>query len=148
MPPLRDRCDDILTLADALLTGLASDLGRGPTRLGPEAQDALTGYSWPGNVRELRNVLERALLLSDGGTLTDRDMHFEATGAAGFDTPRAALTLRELEIQHIEIVLREEGGRVQKAAERLGIPKSSLYQKLKTYDVDPSRFRNVGSGIR
>jgi DNA-binding NtrC family response regulator len=143
VPPLRERGDDILVLAGELMRRLQSDLGRGePASLSAEAEAALRGYHWPGNVRELRNVLERALLLSDQPRITGSDLPFErsrqgekATGSDG------ALTLREVERRHIVLVLGEVRGRVQEAAQRLGIPRSTLYQKLRSMGLEPADYR-------
>jgi len=145
VPPLRERQGDIVSLARDLLSRLATDLGRGVVDLRPDAEEALLQYGWPGNVRELRNVLERALLLSDGGSLSRRDLRFEGTLGSDPGGPDTRLTLRAMEMRHIELVLREEGGRVPATAERLGVPKSSLYQKLKTYGIDAARFRPGGA---
>ena len=72
VPPLRSRPEDIPPIANRLLAELAGDLGRAESRLRPDAVEALQAYSWPGNIRELRNVLERALLLTDGTALGRR----------------------------------------------------------------------------
>jgi DNA-binding NtrC family response regulator len=140
VPPLRERGEDILRLADDLLARLGADLGRASRRLGDAAREALLAYPWPGNVRELRNVLERAVLLSDNDVLDPRDLRFESAGAAARG-PSLDLTLRDLEVEHIKRVLEAERGRIPAAAERLGVPKSSLYQKLKTYGIDAGTFR-------
>ena len=145
VPPLRVRGGDIVTLARSLLKDLAADLGRTEVRLRTHAERALESYVWPGNVRELRNVLERALLLSDGDELGREDLRFEADEGTGVHGSSGSLTLRHVEINHIERVLREVHGRVPLAAERLGIPKSSLYQKLKTYQIDLSSFRTTST---
>ncbi len=135
MPPLRERVGDILLLARFLLERLAQDLGRPATQLSPAAEQAMEGYGWPGNIREMRNVLERALLLNDGATLNLRDLRFEPSSGSEPWPPGTQLTLRELEAGYIERVLREETGRVAEAALRLGIPRSSLYQKMKQYGI-------------
>jgi DNA-binding NtrC family response regulator len=103
--------------------------------LSDAALDALQAYPWPGNVRELRNVLERAAVLAPGPVLGPADLVFDvrARRAAGVDD--SALTLAEVERRHIERVLGLVGRRVQAAAERLGIPRSTLYQKLKQYGI-------------
>jgi transcriptional regulator of acetoin/glycerol metabolism len=93
----------------------------------------LQSYAWPGNIRELRNVLERAVLLSEGDTLGVRDLHFEAGAGVETRADEADLTLEELERRHIRRVLQEERGHVESAARRLNIPRSSLYQKIKRY---------------
>jgi transcriptional regulator of acetoin/glycerol metabolism len=79
-------------------------------------------------------VLERAALFCDGPALTRRELRFEAPGALG---GAVAATLEEVERRHIERTLREEGGRVEPAARRLGVPRSSLYQKLKKLGLTP-----------
>ena len=131
VPPLRERLEDLELIAQGLLDSLAADLGRGTLSLAPDALAALKAYSWPGNIRELRNVLERAVLLCEGRVLGRRDLRFEPAPvdeAAGGGT---ALTLEEMERLHIERVLQAERGHVESAARRLGIPRSSLYQKIK-----------------
>lgn len=139
LPPLRDRVDDIPVLARQMLDRLAADLGRPPVQVAPETLALLQRYLWPGNIRELRNVLERGLLLSEGPVLAPGDLRFEAGVAGPPDVGNDLLTLKELERQHVERVLRLEGGRVADAAKRLGIPRSSLYQKIKEYRIVVSK---------
>ena len=138
-PPLRERVEDIPTVAQYLLEKVAADLSRGEIRLEPESIRALQSYSWPGNIRELRNVIERAVLLSEQRTISIKDLQFDGNSANRSTYLDSNLTLMELEKQHIERVLREEQGRVEKAARRLGIPRSSLYQKIKKYQLESSR---------
>jgi DNA-binding NtrC family response regulator len=135
VPPLRARREDIAVLTSYLLQRIAVDLGRPAVEPSAAAVDALTNYSWPGNIRELRNVLERAVLLGGNQPLDSRHLRFTieaSTEAAPGDT---SLTLLEVERRHIERVLAEEGGQVAAAAQRLRIPKSSLYQKIKKLDI-------------
>ena len=138
-PPLRERSEDIPTMAQYLLNKLSADLGRGEIILDESCIKALQEYSWPGNVRELRNVIERAVLLSDHGSITLRDLNFEGHATVGASLLDSRLTLIELEKQHIERVLQEERGHVETAAKRLGIPRSSLYQKLKKHQIASSK---------
>jgi len=138
-PALRDRQEDIRILAESLLEKLATNLGRGEVRLGEDCLEALQTYSWPGNIRELRNVIERAVLLSEQKTIGLKDLHFDGTaGSPAYLDSK--LTLIELERQHIQRVLLEEKGRVESAARRLGVPRSSLYQKLKRHRIESSKF--------
>ncbi|MFN2442434.1 MAG: sigma-54-dependent transcriptional regulator [Thermoanaerobaculia bacterium] len=136
IPPLRSRPEDIPVLAESFLR----HFGRGrDLRFDAEAIRALRSYPWPGNIRELRNVVERAVLLVDGSVIQTNVLRFEFIGppeAAGLDS---SLTLEQVEKLHIERVLQEELGRVEAAARRLGIPRSSLYQKLKRYGLKSSR---------
>jgi DNA-binding NtrC family response regulator len=140
VPPLRERREDIPLLARRLLTQLARDLGRPGRQLAAEALDALLSYAWPGNVRELRNVLERAVLRAEGEEIRASDFRFTPL-LAGAPPAAAGQTLADLERQQIEKVLQEERGRVVNAARRLGIPRSTLYEKIKTQRVDLSRFQ-------
>ena len=143
VPPLRERGEDIVVLGRSLLEGFASDLGRRGLRLSAGAERALSGYAWPGNVRELRNVLERAVLLSNHDVLEPEDLRFrapvlpssEASVEQTTEASDASLTLEQLERVHIERVLRQLGGRVAEAAQRLGVPRSTLYQKVKKFGL-------------
>jgi DNA-binding NtrC family response regulator len=138
-PALRERIEDIPTMAQYLLDKVSADLGRGELLLDENCIQALKAYSWPGNIRELRNVIERAVLLSDQKTITINDLHFDGHTQVGSPFLDSRLTLLELEKQHIERVLQEERGRVEKAAKRLGIPRSSLYQKIKKHQIATSK---------
>jgi len=138
-PSLRERIEDIPTLAQYLLNKVAVDLGRGELHLDQSCIQALQAYSWPGNIRELRNVIERAVLLSEQKQITLNDLHFDGHTQVGAPFLDSRLTLVELEKQHIERVLQEERGRVEMAAKRLGIPRSSLYQKIKKFQISTSK---------
>jgi len=138
-PPLRERVEDIPVVAEYLLDKVSADLGRGEVKLEPDSIKALQSYSWPGNIRELRNVIERAVLLSEQKTIGLKDLQFDGNSGNRAAYLDSSLTLSQLEKQHIERVLQEEQGRVEKAARRLGIPRSSLYQKLKKYQLESSR---------
>jgi transcriptional regulator with PAS, ATPase and Fis domain len=138
-PALRERIEDIPTMAQYLLNKVSLDLGRGDLQLDQGCIQALQAYSWPGNIRELRNVIERAVLLSEQKNITLNDLHFDGHTQVGAPFLDSRLTLLELEKQHIERVLQEEEGRVEKAAKRLGIPRSSLYQKIKKHQISPSK---------
>jgi DNA-binding NtrC family response regulator len=132
-PALRDRFEDIPILANYLLERLSSDLGLNPVELSPTAISTLQSYSWPGNIRELRNVLERAVLLSGNRLLTERDLKFDTTPET--EQSGYARTLEQVERQYIEEVLLHANGRVDAAAKTLGIPRSSLYQKIKEFNI-------------
>ena len=144
VPALRERREDIPGLAQEMLDQLAARRGRLRAGLTPAALEVLQDYSWPGNARELRNVLERAVLLAASDELGPADLHFDAlTAAAAPGTAAtddgAGLTLAEVERRHIERILKQCGGRVADAAQRLDVPRSSLYQKLKALGITTSR---------
>ncbi|HEX9003493.1 MAG TPA: sigma-54 dependent transcriptional regulator [Blastocatellia bacterium] len=134
VPSLRDRIEDIPLLARYLLERIAADLGRSAS-LSPEAEKALQDYSWPGNIRELRNALERAVLLSEGEVLGRHDLRFETMSRSDQWSEGTSLTLLELEQNYISRVLQEEQGNVDRAAKRLDVPRSSLYQKIKRHHI-------------
>ncbi len=134
LPSLRERPQDILPLAEILLRRLSVDLGRGTLSVAPDAARSLEQYHWPGNIRELRNVLERAALLAEGDLLRQADLRFEPV--PGADEDLADLTLEEMERRHIERALERESGRVARAAQRLGIARSTMYEKMKRYGID------------
>ncbi len=141
VPPLRERPEDITELAHRFLAELGAARGRSSVGLEPDAEAALKRYAWPGNIRELRNVLERAVLLSGGGPLSRGDLRFEATSGEASSDADEDLTLEEVERRHIERILRREHGHVERAAVRLGIPRSSLYERLKRLGINRSGFQ-------
>jgi len=135
--PLRERPVDIPALAHHLLARLAERYQLEQADLAPETLAALTAYHWPGNIRELENVLARSLALRHGKTLLTRDLppHIARTGGVGAravpGVASAMLTLEEVERRHILQVLEKTGGNKLKAAEVLGIDRSTLHRKLK-----------------
>ena len=140
VPALRERGDDIAMLANMLLAKFATDLGHSGLKLAGDAVQAMQDYEWPGNIRELRNVLERAVLLCEKNIISRRDLRFDAISTPEVSRGDSNLTLEEVERQHIERILREEQGKVEHPAKRLGIPRSSLYQKIKTHGIVVAKF--------
>src|SRR5205085_11620999 len=127
IPALRERPEDIPHLARALLHRATADMGRAAVRLSPGAMRALQAYAWPGNIRELRNVLERAVVLASGSVLEHVDLGLEPAAVSAPSGDELELTLAQVEERHIRRILEAEGGRVDVAARRLGMPRSSLY---------------------
>jgi DNA-binding NtrC family response regulator len=145
VPALRERPEDIPLLARALIDECAAELGRRGLHLTPEAERALEAYSWPGNVRELHNVLERAALLCSSTELRPSDLHFEMAPSLTPAVPLEEeewLTLAEVEKRHIVRVLEKCGGRVPDAARSLGVPRSTLYDRLKQLGLSRSTERH------
>ena len=140
MPPLRERREDIPILAQHLLTRYVHEMGGETISLTTEAEHALVTYAWPGNIRELRNVLERAVLLSARPVIRHADLLFDRLTNRESEQYDSRLSLDELEQRHIARVLQEEQGHVERAAHRLGVPRSSLYQKIKKYQLVVSKI--------
>jgi len=137
VPALRERSQDIPLLANRLLVRLAPELGCGELEIAPEAMRRLEAYTWPGNIREMRNVLERAVLLSGKRLIGEQDLHFDQDEwPVVSPTDNLGRTLEQVERDYISQVLKAEGGRVEAAAKRLDIPRSTLYAKLKQYKID------------
>jgi DNA-binding NtrC family response regulator len=122
LPPLAERNDDILPLAEFFLDGRAE--------LGEAARDALLGYPWPGNVRELKNAIERAALLAGGNAITPEllnlPQHAPAAAARNLDEPS-----REV----VEAALHKADGVVSRAAQRLGLSRQALYRRMERYGL-------------
>jgi DNA-binding NtrC family response regulator len=150
LPPLRSRVEDIPLLADDLLRRVRTQVGKPRATLTPGAIAALAGYAWPGNIRELRNVIERALLLTPCDEITPADLRFDFQDeSSNGDT--GELTLEEIEKRHVRRILDAEHGSVDRAAKRLGIPRSTLYRRLKEWAGDagsPELDDRAGSGVQ
>ena len=132
IPPLRERGDDILLLADHFLQRYARKYGKEMRGLTREAKNKLLRYAWPGNVRELQHTLERAVLLGDGSLLRPEDFPLQpsAIPSAKAAEESRTLNLEQLEREAVEQALRLSGGNMTRAAEYLGITRFALYRKL------------------
>jgi DNA-binding NtrC family response regulator len=138
LPPLRERREDIPALAEHFAARSAAKLGR-DLRLAPETVERLLRYPWPGNVRELENAMERAVILARGSAVTPEDLPPHV--AAGLNLgPSPALprqtTLAEAERDLILQTLERFGRNHSAAAEALGIGRTTLWRKLKEYEID------------
>ena len=132
IPPLRERGDDILLLADHFLQRYARKYGKEMRGLTREAKNKLLRYAWPGNVRELQHTLERAVLLGGGSLFRPEDFPLQpsAIPSAKAAEESRTLNLEQLEREAVEQALRLSGGNMTRAAEYLGITRFALYRKL------------------
>ena len=145
LPPLRERGEDVLTLAQHFLRRFSAKYGRQVEQLDPRARDLLLAYPWPGNVRELSHVIERAVLWSKGAMLDVEHLALEvppepieppADGSAPPPASRpAGMELEQWERALIEQALRESAGNQTRAAQRLGISRDTLRYRLKKYGI-------------
>lgn len=134
LPPLRERREDIVPLAEGMLARFARELERPARRFHPEAIEGLFHYHWPGNIRELENLVQRAVILAPGETVTLAHLPLELRpGAVAPPTLQSLIppeaTLAEVERIWIEQTLARCGGNKSEAARRLGIDASTLYRK-------------------
>jgi DNA-binding NtrC family response regulator len=141
LPPLRERPEDILPLAQHLLRRAAARLQRPRLRLSADAEAALRGARWPGNVRELENAVERGAVLAAGDEITREDLLLDAPQDVTAPGPRApAGTLQEWLDQatavRVRAALRAHGGARAEAAAELGIERTTLYRLMKRLDID------------
>jgi len=136
MPPLRARTEDIAQLSRHFLAAAARTMKQPVATLDRSCCQLLEQYAWPGNVRELRNVLERALILSAGGTITPTHLPKEISVAARQSTPASddtSASLAEIEKRHIRRVLTAQRGNKTRAAKDLGISRLTLRTKITDY---------------
>jgi DNA-binding NtrC family response regulator len=136
----RDRADAKEEIAERredipLLAGEMLRRGRTPGELSGAAIAALEAYDWPGNIRELRNVIERALLVANGAEIGPDHLQFQFSRRRSTSAVAGGETLVEVERAHIERVLEEELRSVERAAKRLGIPRNTLYYKMRKHGI-------------
>ncbi len=143
VPPLRERGNDIVLLAEYFQRRFAAESGTSQKRLSAGAKSKLRAYYWPGNVRELRNVVERIAILNKAEVIEPEDIHLGTRGAAVPAEVDARLTLKEardeFEKQYILSKLRELAGNVSRTADALGVERSNLYRKLHAYGIRVER---------
>ncbi len=133
LPPLRERGDDVLLLAQHYLGKFAADLGRAAPRLSAAALRALRAYDWPGNVRELENVVQRMMVMTDSEVLDASDLPslMRPSPAHG----GGPYSLATVEAEHIRRVLAVAGGNKTRAAALLGVDRKTLRERLKASDA-------------
>jgi DNA-binding NtrC family response regulator len=143
IPPLRERREDIPLLARHFLEHFSREFRKRPPRLTAEVERLLVGYDWPGNVRELRNVIERAMILADGGDLSPGDLAPEiATHAPDLsrETPRYALpaagiVFEDVERDFVRQALELTHGNQTRAARLLGLTRDELRYRVKKFGL-------------
>ncbi len=136
VPPLRDRQEDIILLTKHFVKKFNSECSKDIRTVSAEAQQMLKNYDWPGNVRELENVVERAMILATGDTITPNELALSSKKAAiNSNGIEKCSTIAEMEKLHIINVLEEQKGQRASTARILGINRTTLYNKMKAYDL-------------
>lgn len=136
-PPLRLRGRDIIDLAYYFLEKYSVKHGKSSLLFSPKALDLIKSYKWPGNVRQLQHSVERAVLLTDGRKIEPGDIFPDAYSTTSPEEMQRP-TLSELEALAIRDAIQRHGGNLSRAARELGVARSTLYNKLKTYGIDQS----------
>ena len=153
LPPLRDRPEDILVLAEAFLEELAASVGRPAAGLSENVREHLLAHSWPGNVRELRNAIERAVILCHGGLVTKEHLPLAVARAAprpeaaaslrtavpGGEFPAGGLQLAAVERDLLTKALAQAGDNKSQAARLLGLSRGQLYSLLRRHGLTEAR---------
>jgi DNA-binding NtrC family response regulator len=137
LPPLRERREDIMPLANAFLKRFASQANRVIKGFTQSAIERLTGFDWPGNVRQLQNEVQRAVLLCEGDEVDAADLSITKARTSDEESFDTNFTLLEgVERNAIVQMLKETGGNKLETAKRLGIGRQTLYNKIKAYGIE------------
>ncbi len=137
LPPLRERREDIMPLAQAFLKRFAAQANRTLRGYSPGAVERITGFDWPGNVRQLQNEVQRAVLLCEGDQIEAQDLSIAKFRGSEEESQDTNFTLLEgVERNAIVQMLKETGGNKLETAKRLGIGRQTLYNKIKAYGIE------------
>lgn len=148
IPPLRERGDDILLLADHFLNIHRKRYGKNTLNFSPEVKKVLLAYAWPGNVRELRNMIEQTVLLARGDLIRPNQLTFmagwleqspENEQPLGFDSdiPQAGISLEGVEREWVLKALKQTSWNVTRAAKLLGLTRDTLRYRMEKFKIDP-----------
>lgn len=135
VPPLRERKDDIPLLVNEFLKEFCAREKK-LLKISPTVMSRFQEYAWPGNIRQLRNIVERAVVLAAGGTISETELPQEMDQSSeGEGQPNAAATLKEIEAHAIRETLKRCGGNKSQAAKILGFSRKALYKRLKDFQI-------------
>ncbi len=137
VPPLRERVEDIEPLIRYFLKNFSAEYNWKEPKVSDNGLQILIQYQWPGNIRQLRNVLLRLAVQSQGRLITDKEILALSEEFGSVDTAKIEVfpSLEEMEKNHIKAALDRAGGNISDAAGLVGIARSTLYQKMKKYDI-------------
>jgi DNA-binding NtrC family response regulator len=137
LPPLRERREDIMPLANAFMKRFVAQANRPIRGFSPEATERLTAFEWPGNVRQLQNEIQRAVLLCESTEIDSTDLSITTVKPESEQSQDTNFTLLEgVERNAIVQMLKETGGNKLETAKRLGIGRQTLYNKIKAYGIE------------
>jgi two-component system NtrC family response regulator len=139
LPPLRERKDDIVPLAQHFLEKFCPEYGKPPMALSTEGEGALLTHPWPGNVRELENLISRSVVLNSTAVLQPRDLGFDLDQVAPDVNLKTAK--KAIEMDFVRKALARNYGVVSRAARDLGISRVNLYELIEKYNIRPQQFK-------
>lgn len=134
LPPLRERGNDIITLAEFFLRKFTYKYNKPEIKINKQALDKLLNYSWPGNIRELQNTIEKAVILSDTTIIKPDDLYLRPSSE--IKSLDSFSTLEEMEERMMQLAVEKNNGNYTAAAEQLGITRQTLYNRLKKKSPD------------
>jgi DNA-binding NtrC family response regulator len=148
LPPLRDRKEDIPDLSNFFIGKYNIEFGKRIRSLEPSAVHALSEYSWPGNIRQLESVIERAVLMSDAGIITLKDIKSELrmpqpSGTGAFDLPDEGINFEELEKEFLRKAMTKANGVVAKAAKLLGMSYKTFWYRWEKLNMESASGKKI-----
>jgi transcriptional regulator with PAS, ATPase and Fis domain len=138
LPPLRERPEDVIPIAEYHLSRISSRLGKQIVTIHPAAEEALATYAWPGNIREVRNAIEQAVNMTQGDTILLKHLPEYLQNPKKKSMPiedHKPFKLSALEKDAIERALRHYSGNITRASNALGIGRNTLYEKMRKYGI-------------
>lgn len=144
LPPLRERKEDIIPLAEHFFNEIKKEYHKGIEGITPEALELLKNYDWPGNVRELRNTIERAIIVARGRMITPEDIVLKMVEPVKIDEAiplNYNEAIKQLEVNLVKKALAQTGGNQSKAAELICVSRNFLIRLIKKYNINPFEFK-------
>ena len=135
IPPLRERKEDIIPLAELFIERFAKQYDKGSLILSEDAKQKLKEHPWYGNIRELEHAIEKAVIISDSGVLTDAHFHFPKKSLSPAAEESVVETLEDMELVMIRKAIDKHDGNLSAVASQLGITRQTLYNKMKKYGL-------------
>lgn len=148
IPPLRERGNDIIALAEHFVAQISEEMGLEKHQISTSALNLLMSYRWPGNVRELENVIERAMLLAEGNVIHDHNLPkpLQIPDTAGFPAGNGLESrVAAIELCMVIDALKDQHGNISKAAEQLGLTRRMLRLRMARYGLDYKTYRKKGT---
>jgi len=135
LPPLRQRGEDILLLANHFLQVFSNKYHKESRKISYKAADILLNYNWPGNVRELQHVLERAVIMSDGYEINEHDLQLNPNRFSNQPTIHEEMALGDMEKLMVQKAIDKHKGNISRAAAELGLTRAALYRRIEKFGI-------------